>query len=499
MSTTLSSNNHETKLRDDNTLPAEQEISGEVLLEKYAKGNEQNVHDVRQPRGARPGRGRGRRQANPLGKTLPRSAGERLRAGRPHQFRRRHRPAGHADQLLRAAGRRFHLRGRRRPSRHLHRPVAGSRDDAPRRRRRLRLLLDPPGRRLRQGHAFARLGPGVLHARLRPLLRDGGIRRRAPRRPDGRAALRPPGHRDVHPRQGQGRPHQLQHLHRRHRRLHAGGRARRRRRTGAQVRALRRHHGGRRLPARGRQLGLPQGARARVVGADHALDLRPRRAGHPLPRPHQPRQQPQLLRDHRGHQPLRRAAAAALRLLLPGLDQPDALRHARVHAEGRIRLRRLRPRRRAVHAHARQRARRHALAAAAAAGRGRRQAPHRAGLHRPGRRADHARPALRHGGGARQGHRDLGLHARPRLPRLRRTGQASAAPSRSSTPTCTCPAATSPPGCPRRSRSRSASTASATRTCSRSRRPGRFPWPSPTTPPTASSRPSRGPTRARSA
>ena len=38
------------------------------------------------------------------------------------------------------------------------------------------------------------------------------------------------------------------------------------------------------------------------------------------------RQQPLLLRDHRGHQPLRRTAAAALWLLLPGLDQPHALR-----------------------------------------------------------------------------------------------------------------------------------------------------------------------------
>ncbi len=79
-----------------------------------------------------------------------------------------------------------------------------------------------------------------------------------------------------------------------------------------------------RLPARGRPVGLPQAARARAVGPDHALDLRPRRAGDPVPRPHEPRQQPQLLRDHRGHQSLRRTAAAALWLLLPGLDQPDA-------------------------------------------------------------------------------------------------------------------------------------------------------------------------------
>jgi ribonucleoside-diphosphate reductase alpha chain len=45
----------------------------------------------------------------------------------------------------------------------------------------------------------------------------------------------------------------------------------------------------------------------------------------------------------------------------------------------------------------------------------------------------------------------------------------------------------------------SASTACATRTCCRSRRPAPFRWPSPTTPATASSRRSPGPTRARSA
>ncbi len=38
-------------------------------------------------------------------------------------------------------------------------------------------------------------------------------------------------------------------------------------------------------------------ARARPVGPDHALDLRPRRAGRAVHRPHQRRQQPRLLRD----------------------------------------------------------------------------------------------------------------------------------------------------------------------------------------------------------
>ena len=38
-------------------------------------------------------------------------------------------------------------------------------------------------------------------------------------------------------------------------------------------------------------------ARARAVGPGDALDVRPRRARDPVPRPHQPRQQPAVLRD----------------------------------------------------------------------------------------------------------------------------------------------------------------------------------------------------------
>ena len=187
----------------------------------------------------------------------------------------------------------------------------------------------PPQGRGGQGHALARERPAFLHARVRPLVRDGRVRRLAPRRADGRAALRPPGHRGLHPRQGQGRPRQLQHLGRRDRRVHGRGGEEPRGRAGAPRQAL----GQGCAPARRRPVGLQDRARARAVGPDHALDVRPRRAGHPVPRPHQHRQQPAVLREHRGDQSLRRAAAAAVRLLLPRIDRSDEVRAQPISAK----------------------------------------------------------------------------------------------------------------------------------------------------------------------
>ena len=58
-----------------------------------------------------------------------------------------------------------------------------------------------------QGHEQPRQRPAVVHARVRPELRDGGIGGLAARRADGHSALRSPGHRGVHPRQGRRRAH----------------------------------------------------------------------------------------------------------------------------------------------------------------------------------------------------------------------------------------------------------------------------------------------------
>ena len=87
-------------------LPA-QAISEEVLLEKYAKGDERSIDAVN------------RRVARALAQAEPadqrvlweerfaEALRLRLRAGRAHPVGRRHQLVGHADQLLRAAGRRL--------------------------------------------------------------------------------------------------------------------------------------------------------------------------------------------------------------------------------------------------------------------------------------------------------------------------------------------------------------------------------------------------------
>jgi ribonucleotide reductase alpha subunit len=127
---------------------------------------------------------------------------------------------------------------------------------------------------------------------------------------------------------------------------------------------------------------------------------------------------------------LRRAAAAGLRLLLPRQHRRDALRRSAVHARPASTSM---PSRRVVRPAVRmldnvldatvwplpqQRAEAHG------------QAPRRLGLHRPGRRAGHARPALRHRRSARHGdaHRRAMRDEPTRLGRARpREGRLSAA------------------------------------------------------------------------
>ena len=148
-------------------LPA-QPVSAEVLIEKYAKGDERSVDDVR------------RRVARALAAV----EAPKQRAAWEARFldaqRRGFVPAGRITSaagtelsatlincFVQPVGDSHHAGGRRRP-RHLHRAGRGRRDHAPRRRRRLRLLVDPAQWRARGQHAEPRLRPGELHARVRP-------------------------------------------------------------------------------------------------------------------------------------------------------------------------------------------------------------------------------------------------------------------------------------------------------------------------------------------
>ena len=73
-------------------------------------------------------------------------------------------------------------------------------------------LAHSPARRVRPGHQQPRERAAVVHARVRRVLRDGRVGGRAPRRADGRAALRPSRRGGFHSRQGSRRLAQLQSL-----------------------------------------------------------------------------------------------------------------------------------------------------------------------------------------------------------------------------------------------------------------------------------------------
>ena len=84
-----------------------QAICEEVLLEKYAKGGERTVDEVRR-RVARALAAVERPEAAvAVGGAFPQSAVRRAHSRRSDQFRGGDRAQGDADQLLRAAGRRF--------------------------------------------------------------------------------------------------------------------------------------------------------------------------------------------------------------------------------------------------------------------------------------------------------------------------------------------------------------------------------------------------------
>ena len=147
--------------------------------------------------------------------------------------------------------------------------------------------LRPKGA-LVQEHRRRRLGAGQLHGRVGRHVPHHHVGGGPPRRDDGDAQVRPPGHRGLHRRQGRsGPPAELQPVGAGDRPLHP---------RRAQRRALAAHL---------RRQGLPHGAGARAVGPHDARHLRLRRARRRLHRPHQCAQQPRLLRDDQCDQPLR--------------------------------------------------------------------------------------------------------------------------------------------------------------------------------------------------
>ena len=260
----------------------------------------------------RPGACRGRERPRPVGRPLLRGAGGlQIPARRPDHGRRGHGAQRHPLQLLR------HGHCARQPVGDFRAPARSGPDHAAGRRDRLRLLDHPSQGRGCAWRGSGRLGAAQLHGRVGRDVPHHHVGRQPSRRDDGDDAVRSPRYRGFHHRQvGPGPPAYVQHVGSGHRSLHGS-------REGRRV-----------LGPDLRRQGVPHRAGARPVEPDHAVDLRLRRAGRHLHRPHQHRQQSGLLRNHCRHQPLRRAAPAALRGLPPGLGKPRAAGIGPVHGRG---------------------------------------------------------------------------------------------------------------------------------------------------------------------
>ena len=152
-----------------------------------------------------------------------------------------------------------------------------------------------------------RVRTGVVHAHLGQHVRHAAVHRRAARRHDGDPALRSPRHRGVHRRQARsgavapfqplGAGHRCVHRRRGGRHGLAAGVSAGPRGAGATEGAIvERSWPGRPEPGACESASrVVRGARA--VGTAHARDLRLRRAGRAVHRPHQPRKQSALPRD----------------------------------------------------------------------------------------------------------------------------------------------------------------------------------------------------------